>query len=290
MKFLSRLRKHWRTGIATIVASATLAGGLTAAFADGDAYTGWSSRDSGSTVAGWGLDYGWFYQDSMGALNNQTVTNFLKSQGVDVSQAPQDLISNAVNGARAQAAARGGKNPRIVGIGVMTAVQPGTHTRFFNGTPHWAGMPVQNWIDNWYRNTGGDYFSPSGEKYNLGQKWISGGRSINDVAEGMMRSLPDPGTTQLMIIALNEGEPALSYHVDVSTTAHPGNMYLRNNEPVYDTVHTRVTKGQWPNGNRLGATVWLNYEPGHGASTQPAKAVRHDFTINHVGDTNTPQL
>lgn len=27
-----------------------------------------------------------------------------------------------------------------------------------------------------------------------------------------MSSPPDPGTTQLMIIALNEGEPALSYH------------------------------------------------------------------------------
>ena len=33
MKFLSQLRKHWRAGIATIVASATLAGGMTAAFA-----------------------------------------------------------------------------------------------------------------------------------------------------------------------------------------------------------------------------------------------------------------
>lgn len=59
-------------------------------------------------------------------------------------------------------------------------------------------------------------------------------------------------------------------------------------EPVYDTVHTRVTKGQWPAGNELGETVWLNYEPGKGASTQPTKAVRHDFTIDHVGDTNTP--
>ena len=33
MKFLSRLRKHWRAGIVTIVASAALAGGLTAVFA-----------------------------------------------------------------------------------------------------------------------------------------------------------------------------------------------------------------------------------------------------------------
>lgn len=33
MKFLSRLRKHWRASIATIIAGSMLAGGLTAAFA-----------------------------------------------------------------------------------------------------------------------------------------------------------------------------------------------------------------------------------------------------------------
>ncbi len=74
----------------------------------------------------------------------------------------------------------------------------------------------------------------------------SNGRSIDSFADGMMDSLSNPGKTELMIIALNEDEPQTTYHVDVSTNAHPGSMYLRNNEPVYDTVHTRITKGQWP--------------------------------------------
>lgn len=95
--------------------------------------------------------------------------------------------------------------------------------------------------------------------------------------------------TELEIIALAEDELALSYHVQVSTTAHLGNMYRRNNEPVYDTVHTTVSKGKWPAGNRLGATVWLNYEPGQGASAQPGKAIRKDFTIDKT-DLNTPQF
>lgn len=37
MKFLSRLRKRWRAGVATIIAGSMLAGGLSAAFAvDGE--------------------------------------------------------------------------------------------------------------------------------------------------------------------------------------------------------------------------------------------------------------
>lgn len=288
MSLLTRLRKHWRAGIATIVAGGMLAGGLTAAFA-GDAFTGWSSRPGGGGVADWGMDYTWFYQDSMGALNNQTVKDFLSSHGVDVSEAPNDVISEAVEGARRQAESRGGKNPRIVGIGVMVGTHDGK--RYFNGRSYWYDMTAQHWIDRWRKSVDGhEYVASSGLKYTTAQRWTSNGQSINDVAENMMHSLPSPGETQLMIIALNEGEPALSYHVDVSTTEHPGNMYLRNNEPVYDTVHTRVTKGQWPAGNRLGATVWLNYEPGHGASAQPTKAVRKNFTISQQGDTNTPQF
>ena len=75
------------------------------------------------------------------------------------------------------------------------------------------------------------------------QVWLNG-CSIDSFADEMMDHM-DPHSTELMIIALNEDEPALSYHVQVSTTAHPGNMYLRNNEPMYDTVHTTVSKGKW---------------------------------------------
>lgn len=175
---------------------------------------------------------------------------------------------------------------RITGIGFRYGVVDGK--RNFGPMNH--DGTVNNpevWHQKYSEATNGNAYYYKGQKYFTSTQW-GGGQSVDSVARGLTsRASAD---TELEIIALAEDEPALSYHVDVSTTAHPGNMYLRNNEPVYDTVHTRVTKGQWPAGNRLGATVWLNYEPGHGASAQPAKAVRHDFTINHLGDTNTPQF
>lgn len=51
MKFLSRLCKHWRAGIATIIAGSMLAGGVGAAFAeigDGDS-SGTGDGTEGST-------------------------------------------------------------------------------------------------------------------------------------------------------------------------------------------------------------------------------------------------
>lgn len=36
--------------------------------------------------------------------------------------------------------------------------------------------------------------------------------------------------------------------------------------------------------------MWLNYEPGQGASAQPGKAIRKDFTISQQGDVNTPEF
>ena len=293
MSLLQRLRKHWRAGIATIVASATLAGGMTAAFAGvgtGDASGGWTGVNKGGDVK-----YGWFYKESFGSLDDSTVERFFRERNVALGDGSHQMIETAVNKARESIKARSGgqlKNPRIVGIASMIWVKPDAgHPLEFNSHTFYLDVTRQDWKNHYHQTVDGiQYYSQAtGKNYRTSQVW-SNGRSIDSFADGMMDSLAEPGKTELMIIALNEDEPALSYHVDVSTTAHPGSMYLRNNEPVYDTVHTRVTKGQWPAGNRLGATVWLNYEPGHGASAQPAKAVRHDFTIDHVGDTNTPQF
>lgn len=67
MKFLSQLRKHWRAGIATIVAGSMLAGGLTAAFAEighGDS-SGTGDGTEGST------DVAWYYREDFGSLSDQ---------------------------------------------------------------------------------------------------------------------------------------------------------------------------------------------------------------------------
>ena len=292
MSLIQRFRKHWRAGIATIIASATLAGGMTAAFAGvgtGDASGGWTGVNKGGDVK-----YGWFYKESFGSLDDSTVERFFRERNVALGDGSHQMIETAVNKARDSIKARSGgqlKNPRIVGIASMIWVKPDAgHPLEFNSHTFYLDVTRQDWKNHYHQTVDGRrYVSPLGTDYATSQVW-SNGRSIDSFADGMMDSLAEPGKTELMVIALNEDEPQTSYHVDVSTTAHPGNMYLRNNEPVYDTVHTRVTKGQWPAGNRLGATVWLNYEPGHGASAQPAKAVRHDFTIDHVGDTNTPQF
>lgn len=160
---------------------------------------------------------------------------------------------------------------------------------YFDNITRNPAITSQDWKNAWQTAVGGKEFtSTSGLKYRTSTKWAGENYSIDDIANNLMANAN--GYTELMIIALGENEPALTYHVGVSTNAQPGSMYLRNNEPVYNTVHTRVTKGQWPAGNKLNATVWLNYKPGNGTSAQPAKAVRHDFTINHVGDTNTPQF
>lgn len=288
MSLLTRLRKHWRAGIATIVATATLAGGMTAAFAG--VGTGISDGHGKTIIGNGGVQYGWFYNESYGGLNDDTVRHFLDEKGIRRGGGSDALISNAVNQARDSIKARSGgqlKNPRIVGIAVMLWDKDGLE---FNNSTKDGYLSVQDWKNAYHQTVDGNDFSSSSthQIYRTSQRW-SNGRSIDSFADEMMDHM-NPHTTELMIIALNEDEPQIPYHVDVSTNAHPGKMYLRNNEPVYDTVHTRVTKGQWPAGNKLGATVLLNYEPGQGASAQPAKAVRHDFTINHVGDTNTPQL
>ncbi len=290
MSLLQRLRKHWRAGIATIIAGSMLAGGMTAAFAG--VGTGTSTGDGVTIIGNGGVQYGWYYKESYGGLNDDTVRHFLDEKGFRRGGGSDALISHAVNQARDSIKARSGgqlKNPRIVGIAVMLWDKPDNGGLEFNNATKDGDLSVQDW-KNAYHSTvdPNTYKTPFGLDYRTSRVW-SNGRSIDSFADEMMDHI-DPHTTELMIIALNEDEPQISYHVDVSTTAHPGNMYLRNNEPVYDTVHTRVTKGQWPAGNRLGATVWLNYEPGQGASAQPAKAVRHDFTIDHVGDTNTPEF
>lgn len=284
MKFLSRLRKRWRAGVATIIAGSMLAGGLSAAFAvdgEGDGHGLGGGREGSTDVA-------WYYKENFGSLSDQTVANFLfNTQGLHKLDGADRIIHDAVQETIASINRRepgSSAHARITGIGFRWGLYHGVKNFGSANNDGYANNP-QLWHDRFTAATSGKYWNYRGTNYNANTN-LGGGRTINTVGAELTSRANN--VTELEIIALAEDEPQVSYHVDVSTTAHPGNMYLRNNEPVYDTVHTRVTKGQWPAGNRLGATVWLNYEPGQGASAQPAKAVRHDFTIDHVGDTNTP--
>lgn len=285
MSLLTRLRKHWRAGIATIIASATLAGGLTAAFAVPPTGGIGHGRGGGSTGS---ADFTWSYKESFGALNHDTVKNALTESGITYFEPDADqIIDEAVNSARDRARARGNDNQnyRVVAIGYQYGINEAPYS--FGGlTWNERYATHEGWWNQWKYITNGKSFDYRGQPYNMDTQFS--GTSLNGIARELTNQAD--GHTELIVIALAENEPQVSYHVDVSTNAQPGKMYLRNNEPVYDTVHTRITKGQWPAGNKLNATVWLNYEPGKGASTQPAKAVRHDFTIDHVGDTNTPQF
>lgn len=285
MSLLQRLRKHWRAGIATIIAGSMLAGGLTAVFAVPPTGGIGHGRGGGSTGS---ADFTWSYKESFGALNHDTVKNALTEAGITYFEPAADqIIDEAVNSARDRARARGNgnQNYRVVAIGYQYGINEAPYS-FGGSTWNEKYATHEGWWNQWKYITNGLSREYRGGTYNMDTQFS--GTSLNGIARELTNQAD--GHTELIVIALAENEPQTSYHVDVSTTAHPGNMYLRNNEPVYDTVHTRVTKGQWPAGNRLGATVWLNYEPGHGASAQPAKAVRHDFTIDHVGDTNTPQF
>ena len=297
MSLLTRLRKHWRAGIATIITGSMLAGGLSVAFAEGDPDIGDGHGHGGGGGRDGSTDVRWVYKEDFGPLNDQTVAHFIyeiekfnRGPADATSKTPDDVIHEAVEEAKARLNSRrpgASAHARITGIGYRWGVTSKGWRNFGplnnDGTLDNAAL----WRQRYSEATSGNAYYYQGQKYYTSTVW-SGGQSIEAVAKSM--DTRATSTTELGIIALAEGEPALSYHVDVSTTAHPGNMYLRNNEPVYDTVHTRVTKGQWSVGNRLGATVWLNYESGQGASAQPAKAVRHDFTIDHVGDTNIPEF
>lgn len=107
MSLLTRLRKHWRAGIATIVATATLAGGITAAFAGdaGPVFTGKVGVGNGAgVVPGSTMDFGWFYQDSYGSLNDDTVKRLMGNHNWrHQSNGGDDLIHQAVQQAVSQA-------------------------------------------------------------------------------------------------------------------------------------------------------------------------------------------
>ena len=283
MSLLQRLRKHWRAGIATIVAGSMLAGGLTAAFA-GDV-TGGEAFGGGYGNTG-DAAFSWAFKENYGDLNEANVRKVLSDHGVQSFGSGSDrLIREAVNNARNRVS--GNHQWRLVGVGWQYGIVDGTN--IFTEATWNATIKHDGWVNAFKQVAGnGRKYYYKDQPYTIDTRFSDGG-SLMGMVENLVGSNPD-SHLEIMVLALNENEPQVSYHVDVSTTAHPGNMYLPNNEPVYDTVHTRVTKGQWPSGNRLNATVWLNYEPGHGASTQPAKVVRKDFTISQQGDTNTPQL
>lgn len=282
MSLLTRLRKHWRAGIATFIAGSMLAGGVSAAFANGD--NGQSGDNTQADMPAYG---DWHIEDRDYPPTIDSFKIFLDHMGVkytpnDGGQKVQQALQNAINESN-QRAGHATHN-RLVAVGI--AVSHDSNGKYYFQDNKVGAKGIDEKLDAQAKQN----LTYNGVNYNGYTTFRDGTSIVSRAHHAMTVGGIDTGDFNVGVIVLNDEEPPNHYHVDVSTNAHPGKMYLRNNEPVYDTVHTRVTKGQWPAGNKLGATVWLNYEPGQGASAQPAKAVRHDFTINHVGDTNTPQL